>query len=69
MSWRRWVCRLRGYHRVQRPRVEKVCDEFFYPKFYVLLKRKCKCGAEAGPELKGELRPGGFVMYEMTWPA
>lgn len=54
---------------MQRPRVEKVCDEFFYPKFYVLLKRKCKCGAEAGPELKGELRPGGFVMYEMTWPA
>lgn len=64
---RKLWCHWRGYHTAAPPFL-KILDDDLIPTM-ILLPRTCKCGAETIAKLIGELRPGGLVEYEQTWPA
>lgn len=67
MNWRRWLCKWRGYHIAKLPYVQMIV-QFGEPPMYVLMNRRCACGAIAQPKLTGSLHPGGMLEYEPAWP-
>lgn len=67
MNWKRWFCWLRAKHVARHPFVRCIPEPPYCPQ-YVMLGRRCWCGEVSEPGLKYDFKPGGIIMYDLTWP-